>query len=114
MEDRKSQYIAVAIFGVAFLSGAFWGLKSLFYILAALVMFFTCVAIYQHAKKKGEATRKKDNSIKEDYKEQIGGVVIALIALFAIVCLGNCVGRCTKGGHHDSRQQRIEMGLPPY
>ncbi|MBQ9637282.1 MAG: hypothetical protein IJV36_05235 [Prevotella sp.] len=97
--------IFVLIAGSLFVIGAIFGSKSLYVILPIVFVCVTGMFLY--------ARKKKENSLTKDILQFVNILIVVSIFIFISVGLGNCVGSCTKGGG-DTRQQRIEMGLPPY
>ena len=104
MEDKLYSFIVTLVGGAFLVIGAIFGMSSLKFIIPAIIMIVVAVVIYQ--KTKGRLER-------QDYSNAIYVIIGASIIIFILVGLGNCIGSCTKGGG-DTRQQRIEMGLPPY
>ncbi len=93
------------IVGCAFIIvGMSFGMGSLKIIIPVVIRILVAVFAYQAKRHRLEPN---------DAKIAVSLAVMASLIIFVLVALGNCIGGCTKGSG-DIRQQRIEMGLPPY
>lgn len=89
----------------AFIFGAACGMSCIYYYIPIAVAV-SMALIYL------DGSFSKD-SMNEKVKWTARYTVLIVVVLFVIVSMGSCVGSCTSGGG-DLRQQRIELGLPPY
>lgn len=101
--ERISAAIAIISIVSAFFVGFGTGLSSFKYYAILAVIFGIVSYLFIREDKTGERHLFSSFSIS----------VMLCIIFFILLFLGNCVGSCTSGGG-DTRQQRIEMGLPPY
>lgn len=101
--ERISAAIAIISIVSAFFVGFGTGLSSFKYYVMLSVIFGIVAYIFIKEENTGERQWFRSFSIS----------AMLCIIFFVLLSLGNCIGSCTKGGG-DTRQQRIEMGLPPY
>lgn len=104
MNDNIYKFVATLIGGAFLAIGMVWGMSSLKIIIPVVLLIIAGTFAYQAKKHKLES---------QGATNAFYLAVMAIIVIFILVGLGNCIGGCTKGGG-DTRQQRIEMGLPPY
>lgn len=104
MEDKFFTTVVVLIGGFFMILGMIFGMKILYYLIPIVFIIAIGALLYANKKKtldKGWIT------------DLFNFVIMASLIIFILVGLGNCIRSCTSGGG-DLRQQRIEMGLPPY